>query len=77
MSLDSKTLESFESSDGLFCIDVFRRADGSFGFEEFRRDFEDSRGWFPIGGYSKLVFLKKEEAFAAAFNKVKWFSLLS
>ena len=26
------------------CVDVFTRPDGSFGFEEFRRDAEDACG---------------------------------
>ena len=31
------------------CVDLFRRPDGTFGFEEYRREPEDGRGWFVIG----------------------------
>lgn len=34
------------------CVDIFERADGSLGFEEYRRDAEDCRGWFAIGAYA-------------------------
>ena len=37
-------LESLETDDGLRCVDLFRRPDGSFGYEEFRRDPEERRG---------------------------------
>lgn len=38
------------------CVDIFIRPDGTVGFEEFRRDFEDIRGWFPAGGFCRQVF---------------------
>jgi hypothetical protein len=34
-------LASVEDSDGSRCVDFFSRPDGTFGFEEFRRDPED------------------------------------
>jgi hypothetical protein len=34
-------LASWQSSDRFRCVDIFRRPDGSYGFEEFRRDPED------------------------------------
>ena len=60
----------------MFCVDIFQREDTTFGFEEFSRDFEDLNGWFPIGGYSNLVFTKKRDAIHAACIRVNWFSLL-
>jgi hypothetical protein len=33
-------LTSLENSHGDRCVDLFRRPDASFGFEEFRRDVE-------------------------------------
>lgn len=55
------------------CVDVFRRADGSYGFDEFRRDPEDGRGWFSIGYHGALVFESYEAALAAAAENVGWF----
>ena len=56
------------------CVDVFKRDDGSFGFEEFRRDHEDGRGWFLIGYYSHQVFDSFEAAKQAAEQTVGWLS---
>lgn len=54
------------------CVDIFRRRDGTFGFEKFRRDVEDARGWFPIGGHSARVFANEAAARAEALHSVEW-----
>lgn len=54
------------------CVDVFRRPDGSFGFEEYRRDSEDARGWFPVGFFGTQVFDSAEAALAEARRQVSW-----
>lgn len=59
------------------CVDIFRRPDGTFGFEEFRRDAEDARGWFPIGFFGDTVFESEETAVAAAKRNVPWFGELT
>ncbi len=56
----------------LVCVDVFERPDGSFGFEEFRRDPEDGRGWFPVGYHSHQSFDTLEAAKGAAASVVGW-----
>ena len=56
----------------LVCVDVFQRPDGSFGFEEFRRDPEDGQGWFPIGHYSHQVFDTFEQAKGTAVSTIDW-----
>ena len=38
------------------CVDYFQRQNGSYGFEEYRRDPEDNRGWFVIGFHAGNVF---------------------
>jgi hypothetical protein len=48
------------------------RPDGSFGFEEFRRDAEDMGAWTPVAYYSDRVFESSEEAVAAARQSVIW-----
>jgi hypothetical protein len=67
-----KVLQSVENSAGDHCVDVFERADGTFGFEEYRRDPEDAGGWFPLHRYSNRVFATAEEALAQARTKVEW-----
>lgn len=65
---------SINSDDQSRCVDIFRRADGGYGFEEFRRDPEDPRGWFPIGGYARLVFAGKDAARDEAAARIDWFA---
>jgi hypothetical protein len=49
----TRVVASFNSPAGDHCVDIFLRDDGTFGFEEYRRDPEDMRGWFPLHRYSK------------------------
>ncbi len=54
------------------CVDLFEREDGSFGFEEYRRDVEDQKGWFSLQRYSQRVFDTQDLAMAAARAAVGW-----
>ncbi len=65
-------VRSINAEGDTICVDVFRRPDGTFGFEEYRRDPEDGRGWFPIGHYAAAVFETEEAALAAAIDAVGW-----
>jgi len=67
-----KVLNSLENSTGDHCVDVFVRADGTFGFEEYRRDPEDERGLFSLHRYSQQVFASADDALAQAKVKVAW-----
>ena len=67
-----KVLTSLQNSERDRCVDIFVRADGTFGFEEYRRDPEDVSGWFPLHRYSHLVFSTAEDALAQAKSKVEW-----
>jgi hypothetical protein len=72
MSRADRVLRSIETGDGGRCVDIFVRADGTFGFEEYRRDIEDGRGWFLIGHYSQGIHASQDAALAAALLKVAW-----
>jgi len=72
MAHKNKVMLSIETTDGGRCVDIFLRPDGSFGFEEFRRDLEDALGWFPIGVYGKRTFTSEEAALADATASVSW-----
>lgn len=72
MAHENKALRSIESPDGGRCVDIFVRPDATFGFEEFRRDPEDGRGWFPIGNHGARIFGTEEDAFNEALSKVPW-----
>jgi hypothetical protein len=41
-------LASHQTPESNRCVDIFSRPDGTFGFEEFRRDPEDMGAWTPI-----------------------------
>ena len=72
MAHENKVTRSINAPDGGRCVDIFRRPDNTFGFEEFRRDVEDPRGWFPIGGHGDRSFTTAEDAFLKALAAVAW-----
>ncbi len=64
--------DSIENAEHDRCVDLFCRPDGSFGFEEFRRDVEDAGEWTPVAYYSRAAYDSTEAALAAARNAVAW-----
>jgi hypothetical protein len=72
MAEKNRVLRSIETPEGQRCVDFFIRPDGSFGFEEYRRDAEDARGWFPIGFHADKSFASEGEAEAKALAAVSW-----
>ena len=65
---------SVENAAADRCVDVFRRPDGSYGFEEFRRDVEDRGTWMPVAYYSGAVYATEASALDAARREVSWFA---
>ena len=63
---------SLETEDGTRCVDLFRRPDGTFGYEEFRRDPEDRGTWTPVRFASGLRYASLDQARAAATTAVVW-----
>jgi hypothetical protein len=45
-------LASHQVDEGNRCVDIFSRTDGTYGFEEFRRDPEDMGAWTPVSYFS-------------------------
>jgi hypothetical protein len=70
--MSNKVLASLENSYGDYCVDIFAREDGTFGFEEYRRDPEDAGRWFSLHRYSGQVFTLQEDAVAQAKACVPW-----
>jgi hypothetical protein len=68
-------VESVENPQHDRCVDVFTRPDGSFGFEEFRRDVEDAGAWTPVSCFSGLRHASKGETLAEAARRVSWLAL--
>jgi hypothetical protein len=63
---------SIESLEHDRCVDLFSRPDGTFGFEEFRRDPEDGGEWTPVEYYSGAVFSSSDAALEDAKQSVRW-----
>jgi hypothetical protein len=70
-------LASFENDAANRCVDLFVRGDGSYGFEEYRRDPEDGGGWTPVTAFAGLAFPTRGEAVAAARGRIVWFRELA
>ncbi len=65
-------LASLENPQHDRCVDLFRRPDGSHGFEEFRRDPEDAGAWTPVSYFSGARFESAAAALQAARAAVPW-----
>lgn len=63
------SIENFERDR---CVDIFFCPDGSYRFEEFRRDPEDQGRWTPINNNSYTAYDSKKAALTAAMNNVVW-----
>lgn len=67
-----RVLRSIETASGDYCVDFFARPDGSYGFEEFRRDPEDLGKWTAIHYYSELSQPSQADAIAEAKKRIAW-----
>ena len=67
-----RVVDSIQNREADYCVDIFVRDDGTFGFDEYRRDAEDGRGWFCLDRYSQLVFASAADALADARARVAW-----
>ena len=65
-------VRSINNSDQSLCIDIFKRNDNTFGFEEYRRDKETYEGWYKVNIYEHNIYLTEKEAFTNAFKYVHW-----
>ncbi|MGA7071253.1 hypothetical protein [Bradyrhizobium sp.] len=62
---------SIENPEHDRCVDFFSREDGSYGFEEFRRDTEDGGQWTPVHYYSGVTYHSPADALNSA-RCVNW-----
>jgi hypothetical protein len=63
---------SIENPEHDRCVDLFSRPEGTFGFEEFRRDPEDAGDWTPVEFYSGAIFASPDAALEEAKQSVRW-----
>lgn len=66
-------VDSIENSAHDRCVDLFLRLDGTYGFEEFRRDVEDAGEWTPVAYHSAIAYPSREATLSAAAGVVMWF----
>jgi hypothetical protein len=67
-----KVLASIENGEAGRCVDIFVRPDGTFGFEEYRRDPEDAGAWTLVAYHAHRVYATRDEATAAAGTVIGW-----
>lgn len=65
-------VKSHETPERDRCLDVVSRPDGTWGFEEFRKDPEDMGAWTPIRDFSGHEYPTESEAVVAAKLAVPW-----
>ena len=68
----ARVVDSINSPEGDHCVDIFLREDGTYGFEEYRRDVEDMKGWYSLHRHAGEVFATQREALARARGRVAW-----
>ena len=68
-------VRSINNFDKNRCIDIFKREDNSFGYEEYRRDAETNEGWYTVGFLEELIFTKEEEAYTNACKNILWLNI--
>ncbi len=65
-------VRSINNSDQSLCIDIFKRNDNTFGFEEYRRDKETNEGWYKVNLFEYKIYSTEKEAFINACKYVHW-----
>lgn len=69
--MSSNVVSTLHNADADRCVKIVKRADGTFGYSEFRRDPEDAGGWMLISDHPQAM-PSGEQALAAARARVSW-----
>jgi hypothetical protein len=64
--MDANVVATMHSDDGARCVKIVQRGDGTFGFDEYRRDPEDAGGWTFVRSAAQAIYPTREQAAAAA-----------
>jgi hypothetical protein len=72
--MGNTVLAPLESEDGTQCVDFFMREDGTFGFEQYRGEYDGSSRWQSLSKYARLSFSSGQEALHVAKQQVSWLS---
>ena len=63
--------QTFVKADGARKVEIFQRADGTFGFEELKLG-QGEGAWFPVGKYSIAIIDSLDTAVKEAKERVSW-----
>jgi hypothetical protein len=63
--MSSDVVATMHSDDGDRCIKIVKRADGTFGCDEYRRDPEDAGGWTFVNA-APAIYPSRDQAAEAA-----------
>jgi hypothetical protein len=67
-------IKSMEDEEGLRCVDIIQREDGTYTFKEFRKDREDIGRWLLIRDFSSTTYASSDETIRAAAARIPWFA---
>jgi hypothetical protein len=70
----SGVVATLHSDDARHCVKIIRQPDGTFGFQEFRREPEDAGGWMLVAENSGATLATERQALAAARSSIAWLS---
>jgi len=65
-------IQSINNDESNLCIDFFTRNNGTFGYEEYRKDPENASSWYKIGYFTYKIFSSKDEAYNDAVKTISW-----
>ena len=73
----SRVMATLHNDDAHRCVKIIEGSDGTFGFQEFRRDPEDAGGWTLVRESPPGTYATQVQAVAAAKNEVAWFCAMA
>jgi hypothetical protein len=62
----SGVIATLHNDDANRCVKIIKGSDGTFGFNEFRRDPEDAGGWTLVRENPRDAYATQEQAAAVA-----------
>jgi hypothetical protein len=72
MAMSSNVIATLHNDGGDRCVKIMKQPDGTFGFNEFRRDPEDAGGWTLTRANPRGTFASQVQALAAAEDDIAW-----
>ena len=67
-------INSFDNEDRNRCVDIVKDLEGTYRFQEWRRDTEDLSGWYLMRDSDPYTFPTEQDAITAASSSINWFS---